>query len=200
MHKPTLFMTFAAASLAMSASATLVAQPAETPASENAATPAVPATPATSADAAGLGAVGLRGGLQPVAIERRIASRTAGLRGLDGIEARAAMVAAGTGGESAPPVESAGQWAVESLGSDGTDRSLARMRAKECRSSGPKAIRTAIEYSRVDSRMRSLRKFAMSANPLRGRNVTQGTSRRQENSALRYRIPVDRLPFARHET
>ena len=50
MHKPTMFMTFAAASLAMSASAVLVAQPTETPASENAATPAVPATPATPAD------------------------------------------------------------------------------------------------------------------------------------------------------
>jgi hypothetical protein len=50
MHKPTLFMTFAAASLAMSASAMLVAQPTESPASENAATPAEPATPATPAD------------------------------------------------------------------------------------------------------------------------------------------------------
>lgn len=50
MHKQTLFMTFAAASLALSTSAVLVAQPAETPASDNAATPAVPATPATPAD------------------------------------------------------------------------------------------------------------------------------------------------------
>jgi len=51
MHKPTMFLTFAAASLALSTSAVLVAQePASQPASENAATPADPATPATPAD------------------------------------------------------------------------------------------------------------------------------------------------------
>lgn len=52
MNKPTLLMTFAAASVSMSTSAVLIAQPTETPASENAATPAVPATPATPADPA----------------------------------------------------------------------------------------------------------------------------------------------------
>lgn len=51
MHKPTMFMTFAAASLALSTSAVLVAQqPASQPASDSAATPAEPATPAVPAD------------------------------------------------------------------------------------------------------------------------------------------------------
>ena len=50
MRKSTMIMTYAAASLGLSASAALLAQPAETPASDNAATPADPATPATPAD------------------------------------------------------------------------------------------------------------------------------------------------------
>lgn len=50
MRKSTLFTTFAAASLGLCTSAVLLAQPAETPASDNAATPAEPATPATPAD------------------------------------------------------------------------------------------------------------------------------------------------------
>ena len=49
MRKSMMLTTFAAASLALSTSAVLVAQPTETPASDNAATPAVPATPATPA-------------------------------------------------------------------------------------------------------------------------------------------------------
>jgi hypothetical protein len=49
MRKSMMFTTFAAASLALSTSAVLVAQPADTPASDNAATPADPATPATPA-------------------------------------------------------------------------------------------------------------------------------------------------------
>ena len=50
MRKSTIVTSFAAASLALSTSAVLVAQPSETPASDNAATPAEPATPATPAD------------------------------------------------------------------------------------------------------------------------------------------------------
>ena len=49
MRKSTMFTSFAAASLALSTSAALVAQPAETPASDNSATPATPAEPATPA-------------------------------------------------------------------------------------------------------------------------------------------------------
>jgi hypothetical protein len=49
MRKSILFTSFAAASLALSTSAVLVAQPTETPASDNAATPATPADPATPA-------------------------------------------------------------------------------------------------------------------------------------------------------
>ena len=49
MRKSMMFTTFAAASLALSTSAVLVAQPTETPASDNAATPAEPAAPATAA-------------------------------------------------------------------------------------------------------------------------------------------------------
>ena len=46
LRKSTLLIAVAAASLGLSTSAVLVAQPAETPASDNAATPATPATPA----------------------------------------------------------------------------------------------------------------------------------------------------------
>lgn len=49
MRKSMMFTTFAAASLALTTSAVLVAQPADTPALENAATPADPATAATPA-------------------------------------------------------------------------------------------------------------------------------------------------------
>lgn len=52
MRKSMMLTSFAAASLALSTSAVLVAQPTETPASDNAATPADPATPATPADPA----------------------------------------------------------------------------------------------------------------------------------------------------
>ena len=49
MRKSMMFTSFAAASLALSTSAVLVAQPTDTPASDNAATPAEPATPAVPA-------------------------------------------------------------------------------------------------------------------------------------------------------
>ncbi|HET9335688.1 MAG TPA: hypothetical protein VFO12_04685 [Sphingomicrobium sp.] len=49
MRKSTLFTSFAAASLALTGSAVLVAQPTDTPASDNAAAPAAPADPATPA-------------------------------------------------------------------------------------------------------------------------------------------------------
>ena len=49
LRKSTLLLAVAAASLGLSTSAVLVAQPAETPASDNAATPATPATPADPA-------------------------------------------------------------------------------------------------------------------------------------------------------
>src|SRR5687768_7211066 len=49
MRKSMMLTSFAAASLALSTSAVLVAQPTDTPASDNAATPAEPASPATPA-------------------------------------------------------------------------------------------------------------------------------------------------------
>ena len=49
MRKSMMFTSFAAASLALSTSAVLVAQPTDTPASDNAATPAEPAAPAEPA-------------------------------------------------------------------------------------------------------------------------------------------------------
>lgn len=50
MHKLNLLAAAAVASLGLSTSAVLVAQPTETPASDKAADPATPATPATPAD------------------------------------------------------------------------------------------------------------------------------------------------------